>query len=627
VNVFYEEEGSFKVGAVLADNDTSLQVEAPHGKRSKVKAASVLLRFEAPPPAGLMTEAQRIAADIDVDFLWQCCGAEEFSYEALAREYFGHAPGPVEAAGVLLRLHDAPMYFYKKGRGRYRAAPEEALRAALASVERKKAQALRKEGYIRQLAAGELPAAFQPVLRTLLYKPDRASLEWKALEEASTAARIGPVRLIQRCGGLASEHDYHVNRFLFEHFPRGTGFPEISAVACPDDLPQAPVAAFSIDDATTTEIDDALSLEARAGGGWRVGVHIAAPALGVAPGSELDRIARARLSTVYHPGAKITMLPQQAIECFTLAEKRHCPVLSLYVDATPGLELVGAETRIETVEIAANLRHDALENVFNEETAAAGAVEHACGGELHVLWQIASKLEIGRRGGEREVEQRPEYSFYVANDRVTIVPRRRGTPIDTVVSEFMIYANSEWARRLAAAEAAAIYRVQSNGKVRMSTVPAGHGGLGVQQYIWATSPLRRYVDLVNQRQLLALVRGDPPPYRAGDETLLAAMRDFEVTYEAYAEFQRGMERYWCLRWLTQENRATVAGSVIRENLVRFSELPLVARVPSLPALAPGSRVELAVSSVDLLELTLHCEYRGELAAAAAASSSGPAAAR
>ena len=445
MNVFYEEEGDFKVGGVLADNNTSLQVEAAHGKRSKVKTSAVLLRFEQPPLASFLGQAQRIAGEIDVDFLWQCCSAEEFSYEALAREYFGHAPTPVEAAGVLLRLHDAPMYFYKRGRGRYKAAPEEALKAALASVERKKAQTLRKEGYVRELAAGELPAEFRPILKELLYKPDKASLEWKGLEEASAAARVSPVRLLERCGGLASERDYHVNRFLFEHFPRGTEFPGTPAAVCPADLPQAAVAAFSIDDAATTEIDDALSLEARGDSGWRVGVHIAAPALGVVPGSELDRIARGRLSTVYHPGAKITMLPPQAIECFTLAEQRRCPALSLYIDITRGLEIVGTETRLETVEITANLRHDALERVFNEETAAAGAIEHVRGGELHVLCQLATKLETERRGGEREVEQRPEYSFYVANDRITIVPRRRGTPIDTVVSELMICANSEWA--------------------------------------------------------------------------------------------------------------------------------------------------------------------------------------
>jgi len=228
-----------------------------------------------------------------------------------------------------------------------------------------------------------------------------------------------------------------------------------------------------------------------------------------------------------------------------------------------------------------------------------------------VRWRRASRLEPARRGGEPVGAQRPEYSFHVENDRVRIVQRHRGTPIDKLVSELMIHANSEWGRQLAEAGAAAIFRVQSNSKVRMSTVPAGHDGLGVAQYIWATSPLRRYVDLVNQRQLIALVRGDPLPYRPGDEALLAAMRDFELTYDAYAEFQRGMERYWCLRWLQQENRPTVTASVIRENLLRFSELPLVARVPSLPALAPGTTVRLGVDGIDLLELTFHCEYQGE----------------
>ena len=181
MNVFYEEEGTLKVGAVLADNVTSLQVEALHGKRSKIKAANVLLRFSETGIADFMPQAQRAADEIDVDFLWQCSSAEEFDFEALAREYYGHAASAVEAAAVALRLHGAPMYFYKRGRGRYKAAPADALKAALASVERKKQQARQKEAYVAQLTAGKLPAEFDPVMRVLLYKPDRSSIEWKAL--------------------------------------------------------------------------------------------------------------------------------------------------------------------------------------------------------------------------------------------------------------------------------------------------------------------------------------------------------------------------------------------------------------------------------------------------------------
>jgi exoribonuclease-2 len=611
-NIFYEEEGDFKVGSVLADNNTSLQVEAPHGKRSKVKASVVLFRFEAPPLTGFMDAAQKVAAEIDIEFLWQCCGEAEFSYDALAREYFGHAPDAVEAAGVLLRLHGAPMYFYKKGHGRYKAAPKEALTAALAGIERRKQQALTKQSYIGQLTASRLPPEFTPVLNNLLYRPDKNSMEWKALEEASAALKTTPARLIERCGGIPSVHDYHLNRFLFEYFPRGTGFGAVPPVPEPIDLPLADAEAFSIDDAATTEIDDAFSLNALPGGNWRIGVHIAAPALGVAPGSPIDAIARERLSTVYYPGGKITMLPEAAIQRFTLAENHACPALSLYVEITPGLDVVSVSNRLEHVAIGANLRHDALEREFNEQTIAANAGNHRYARELRILWAFADKLARARRGEAGEAVLRPEYSFHVKNDRVAITQRCRGTPIDTVVSELMIFTNREWAGQLAKHAAAAIYRVQGNGKVRMSTVPASHEGLGVEQYMWASSPLRRYIDLVNQRQLVALTRGEPAPCRAGDAALLSAMRDFELTYEAYAEFQRTMERYWCLRWLIQENRGTAAGRVIRDNLVRLDELPLVVRVPSLPVLDPATPVELVVADIDVLELALRCEFRGRL---------------
>ena len=612
MNVFYEEDGAFKVGSVLADNDNSLQVEAPHGKRSKIKAAAVLIRFDGGGLGEFMGAAQKLAEGIDADFLWQCCGQDEFVFEALAKDYYGHLPAPIESAGLLLKLHGAPMYFYKKGRGRYKAAPPEALKAALASVERKRKEAEQRARYVAQLVAGQLPPEFAPLKPALLYGPEKQSTEWKALEEACEKLKVTPARLFERCGALASPHDYHLGRFLFEHFPRGTAFPEATALPVPEDLPLAEVEAFSIDDVTTTEIDDAFSVTKLPGGNFRIGIHIAAPALGVTPGSAIDAVARARLSTVYYPGGKITMLPDAAIEAYTLAERRQCPALSLYLEVTPDLSIASRVTRVERVTVAENLRHGALEEVFNEETIAAGRVEHRFGEALTLLWRLARSLEEARRGAAPEYEQRPEYSFTVENDRVRIVRRRRGTPIDKIVSELMIQVNSSWGGELAANGVAGIYRVQDGGKVRMSTVPAGHEGLGVESYAWASSPLRRYVDLANQRQMIALACREEAPYRANDEALLSAMRDFEATYDAYGEFQRQMERYWCLRWLTQEHAEVVTATVIRESLARFDELPLVARVPSLPALAPGSQVELALSGVDLLELTLHCEFKRQL---------------
>jgi exoribonuclease-2 len=615
-NVFYEEEGTFRVGSVLADHDTTLQVEAPHGKRSKIKASAVLFRFDGSGLASFMEEARRLAEAMDADFLWQCCGAEEFAFEKLAKEYFGRAPAPLESAGLLTKLHSAPMYFYKKGKGRYKAAPPDALKAALASVERKQREADRRAQYVSQLAEGRLPPEFTPLAARLLYGPDRQSAEWKALEEACEKLKLTPAKLFERCGALPSSHDYHLGRFLFEHFPRGTSFPELVAPDVPADLPLAEVEAFSIDDVTTTEVDDALSVTALPGGRLRIGIHIAAPALGIALDTALDAAARERLSTVYFPGKKITMLPDAAIEAYSLVEGRHCPALSRYVDVAPDFTILAQTTRIERVPVTSNLRHTALEQAFNEEALAAGRVDHAHADALTCLWRFARALETARRGQEAETEARPEYSFYVEGDRVRIVRRLRGTPIDKIVSELMIHVNGAWGRELAAGDAAAIYRVQEAGKVRMSTVPAAHEGLGVTGYAWASSPLRRYVDLVNQRQLIALARGEAPPYRTGDERLLAAMRDFEAAHEAYGEFQRQMERYWCLRWLIQERAQAVSATVIRESLARFDTLPLVVRVPSLPPLDPGSSVELAIAGIDLLELALHCEFRRQRVAGA-----------
>jgi exoribonuclease-2 len=615
MNVLYEEEGAIKVGAVLADNVTSLQVEAPHGKRSKIKAAQVLLRFTDPGIVDFMPQAQRLADEIELDFLWECSTGDEFGFEDVAREYYGHPPGPLEAAAVLLRVHGAPMYFYKRGRGRYKAAPPDALKAALASVERKRIEAERKDVCVAELKAGALPEAFRPVLSQLLYKPDRNSIEWKALEEASVALKASPTRVIERCGGITSTHDYHLQRFLFEWFPRGTGFPE-TALTLEEtaELPLSDARAFSIDDAATTEIDDAFSVTMLANGNVRFGIHIAAPALGVPAGSAADEAARGRLSTVYFPGSKITMLPDPVIARYTLAAASACPALSLYAEVTPAFETVARETRVERVNIAENLRHDTLEPLFNEATLGEGRIAHPEGFALTTLWGWAQTLEEIRRAGAAEMDQRPEFVFRVTNDRVHIARRARGTPLDKLVSELMIYVNSAWGGDLAASAIPAIYRVQGGGKVRMSTVPSGHAGLGVEQYVWASSPLRRYTDLVNQRQIVALARGEPPPYQLGDPRLGAIMSEFESAYEAYNEFQRTMERYWSLRWLLQEKVETVEATVLRESLCRFEDLPLVARVPSLPAAQPGARVTLEVGDIDLLDLTFRCEYRGFVSA-------------
>ena len=622
MNVLFEEDGAFRAGSVLADNVTSLQIELASGKRSKVKAANVLLRFAAPTAGELLDRAETDAEGIDADFLWEACGEQEFGFEELAAEYHGAKPDPVQATAILLRLHSAPIHFHRKGRGRFRKAPPEILQAALAGLEKKRQQAAMVERMVDELKGGALPAEFVPVLPQLIYKPDRNRSETKALEAACGETGKSPARLLFDCGALPSTHDYHLGRFLFEFFPDskgGTGFPYFAAPVESTELPVASVAAFSIDDAHTTEIDDAFSVTANPQGGWQIGIHIAAPGLGFPPDSDLGRIARERLSTVYMPGRKITMLPQEIVEHFTLAAGHTIAAISLYLDVAADYRLLGHETRMERVPIVANLRHHDIEPLFNADTLAAGLPQFPYGDELRLLWEFAQVLEAGR-GKPSDNSNRKDYNFVVAWDAdsgiaaepgkgmVSIDERARGSPRDTLVAELMIMANATWGAMLRDAGIPALYRVQTAGKVRMSTVPAAHEGLGVECYAWSSSPLRRYCDLLNQWQLIALLNNEPPPFPPKSAELLAAMRDFELTYAAYADFQRGMERYWCLRWLLQQDAQSVLAQVLRESLVRVDNIPLVARVPSLPELPRGAHVRLGIEGIDLLEAELRLRY-------------------
>jgi exoribonuclease-2 len=450
----------------------------------------------------------------------------------------------------------------------------------------------------------------------LLYRPDRNTVEAKALEAASAATKLAPLRLLEKCGAIPSTRDYHVQRFLYEHFPHGTDHPLPGELPSHDALRLAEAAAFSIDDVTTTEIDDAFSVMRLAEGGWRLGVHIAAPALGVGAGSLVDGVAAKRLSTVYMPGDKITMLPDAVIDRYTLLEGRAVPALSLYLELRHDLTLLGTSTHVERVPIAANLRLDALDRTFTEEALQADEIAHSHAREIRLLWEFACVLEAARGRPEQPRQLPMDYSFYVDGERVRIVERRRGAPIDKLVAELMIFVNTEWGRILAEHGVTGIYRAQSGGRVKLTTVPAPHDALGVDQYLWASSPLRRYIDLVNQRQLLAVLRGEPPSYAKGSETLLAVLRNFEIANDVYYDFQRSMERYWCLRWLLQEQVTRLEATVVRENLVKLDPIPLIVKVPSLPDLAPMSRVEVQVGEIDLLDLTVSCQYRARLDEAA-----------
>jgi exoribonuclease II len=618
MNVFYEEGGSFKAATIKMENPGSLQVETVSGKRTKIKTANVLFNFD-DALDNFMALAQAEADTLDTDFLWECSEENEFGFEELAKAYYGDKPSNIQLAATAIKVHAAPVYFYRKGKGRYKAAPEETLKLALAAVEKKRLQAVQMAEWVVQLNNKQLPAGFSDKADHLIYQPDKNSLEWKAIEAAAASSGRLALTVMAEAGLISSAHDYHLGAFLREMFADGTDFPAYADITSQlqsvvADLPISDAEAFSIDDAMTDEIDDAFSLVDLPNGNKRVGIHIAAPAIAIAQGSDLDALVLDRLSTVYMPGHKITMLPEPIVRPFSLDEGEVKPALSLYCEVTADWSVVAHETKVERIKVKQNLRHDSLEPFFNANTLVADS-GHPRWADLKFLYEFAVSLEKAR--GKYDPNRAPQidYNFYVVDGFVSIIARERGSPMDKLVAELMIYANSTWGGLLKDDERVAIYRAQTGGKVFMTTEALPHQGLGVAQYTWCTSPLRRAVDLVNQRQLMALLNQQEAPYPRDGDALKTIIRDFDQTYQSYSDFQTRMERYWCLQYLIQEQLTEVTATVWRENLVRIDGMFFITKVPSLPELKVGTKVALEIKHIDTLLIELHCKFKQVIAEA------------
>ncbi|MGD9772917.1 ribonuclease catalytic domain-containing protein [Diaphorobacter sp.] len=636
MHALFDEAGKFLAGRILSEADTSAQIELDSGKRVKVKAANILLKFDKPAPAELLAQARAIAAGVELPLAWEFAPEDEFGFADLARDYFSANAPVTEQAGMLVALFEAPHYFRRAGKGRFKKAAPEILQQALAAIEKKKQIQAQIDAWAAELVAGRCPQPVREQLYKILFKPDKNAPEYKAVVDASRSAQRAPLDLLQAAGAIDSSYQFHWKRFLFDNFPKGTGFPAVTAPQPPADLPLANVQAYSIDDSQTTEIDDALSVQGLGSGTVTLGIHIAAPGLAIQPGGELDKLGRTRLSTVYMPGYKITMLPDDVVQIYTLDEGRANPAVSLYVtidEAT--LAITATETRLERVPVSVNLRHDQLDHIVTEEWLADPSIQHEntpqplldLREQLSFLHRLAKQLKAQREvvRGKPETFNRPDYNFRLegngknepdGSEIVRIGTRKRGAPLDLIVAEAAIVANSTWGNMLADHGVPGIYRSQASlapgVKVRMSTKALPHAGIGVKSYAWATSPLRRYVDLVNQWQIIACARHGKTaalaaPFKPKDAELFSIISSFDAAYSAYNGYQAGMERFWTLKYLQQNQITELDATVFKEGpngsfLVRADTLPLVLPVLGAQALPRGARVRVKLGEID--EITL-----------------------
>ena len=629
--LLFEEAGKIMAGRLLSEADSSAQVELDSGKRVKVKAANSLLKFDKPEPAALLSAAQAISQAIELELAWEFAPEVEFGFVELAQVYFSDKPSLEQQAAALLRLAEAPHYFRRAGKGRFRKAPADIIAQALAAIEKKKQVQQQIEQWAQELNRGICPAPVQEQLYKILFKPDKNAPEYKAVVEASRASHTAPLALLQQAGAISSPYQFHWQRFLFENFPKGIGFPALQAPSIKETLPTAMVRAFSIDDSATTEIDDALSLQGLGSGTVVLGIHIAAPGLALQPGDAIDQVGRARFSTVYMPGFKITMLPDAVVQNYTLQEGNNCPAVSLYLTLDEAsLEIRNSETKLELVPIVANLRHDQLDSLVTAQWLGQAGASVSTDPQpmselrptLSFIYRLAQGLKAQREQvrGKPETFNRPDYNFRLlglegkqpcGDEQVQISVRQRGAPLDLIVAECMILANSTWGNWLAELGVPAIYRSQASlapgVKVRMGTRALPHAGIGVKSYAWSTSPLRRYTDLVNQWQIIACAHHGKTaalaaPFKPKDAELFSVISGFDAAYSTYNGYQGAMERYWTLKHVQQQGLTELIGTVFKEGMVRAEALPLVLPVFGIQGLPRGARVRVKLGAID--EITL-----------------------
>ncbi|MBU3564574.1 ribonuclease catalytic domain-containing protein [Polynucleobacter sp. MWH-HuK1] len=640
MNLLYEEGGDIKIATVQSASGSgdaeSWQATSLSGKKIKLKAKEVWLRFEKPEAQAAIDEAGTLTADIDLQLLWDCAPDEEFGLVDVAQEYFGSQATVPQQIALAIALQGAPVFFRRKGRGRFQRAPLEQLQAGLAALERKQKELEQQSGWQQELVGGTFPETLKSSAKQLLFSPDKNTSAYKALIAACTETGESPAQLMIRCGAIDSPLAYHQGLFLKAHFPNGAahnpavGVDQAAYASAIAELPVAQVQAFSIDDYGTTEIDDALSVTS-IDGGHRIGIHIAAPGLAIAKDDPLDQVARIRMSTAYFPGDKITMLPDSVIEQFSLDEGLPRPALSIYVDIDSQgvVNRATLQMRAEMVPMAANLRLEDIEHLVSEKSLVDESASYPYRKELAILWQAAKHLHAGRQEKRVANGLRAEqlglvdpnalardFHFQIQEidgvQRVDILPRQRGSILDTIVAEWMIFCNSASGQLLADHGLPGLFRTQKGWgplRTRMQTTPGPHEGLGLDYYAWCTSPLRRYSDLVNQWQLIALAKHGVTakmvaPFPPRDATLMGIAADFESCYQAYGEFQDRLEKYWCLRWIAQDGESkTVNVRHLKEGMSRVELVPLHLPIPELATHPRMTRAVVVIADVDLLQLS------------------------
>lgn len=577
-------------------NNSNLNFEK-NGVEKKIKSENLIIKFDK-----VFSEIEQLVhnlqQNIDLDLLWELTDERQtWTWDELVNLYFNTTALEHKLA-LFLKVTTPEIHFIYQGLNNFKRANTQEITAQKLKLQLAHEYEIRFNLLYSKLINLQIPD-WQIEVYSLLNHPDKNSIEYKVLFKVARELKLTIPELIFKLGYINSIDELLINNFKKNYFNQNhTTLPVKLKPFDESIILNDKLDVFSIDDSFTTEIDDAFSVQ-KLDNGWIIGIHIAAPALD----QQLLEIASDRISTVYYPGNKITMLPDNVITHYSLVQGKQLPVVSIYFELDQDLIIKAQQTRLEQVLVKQNLRIEDLETLFNSENL---AIDHgyAYEQELKLLYKFAVILE-GTRGRPSVNQLNIDYSFAFDNNQVIIKPRIRGNPIDKLVSELMILGNCSWGRMLTNAFIPAIYRVkQPMSPVHMTTTPNSHVGLNVDYYTWASSPLRRSIDLINQTQIINLITNSKP-LSSIDHMLSHVVTTFDQTYSAYLKFQDSLERYWSLRYLEQQQIQEIDATFVYKNIVQLTGVPISLDISNITkAKPPGTTIKLVISNFNFINQTM-----------------------
>lgn len=590
---------------------------------------------------------EELGHQVDVKGLWEVLQGEgeEFSARELAELAFGRRVGQEEISAVIRAMLGDRVYFRFRPEG-FRLNPPETVEKILTQRAREEEkERLLEEGsrWIRSLWEGEFtqpPSSREEIIELLKEQAifgsgaPRAARTEELLRRAGMNHPLAAFRVLVRLGVWGQDENLLAHRFGTRRaFPRQVEQEAerlAQALPRPDEEPWREdltgLEAFTVDSPQTRDIDDALSVEALRHGGFRVGIHITEVAGRVAIASLLDQEAALRGTSIYLPEERIPMFPPPVSEeACSLKEGEIRPAVSLLLEVTPEGAVLGHRFSLSWLRVARRLCYEDVDRAVQEAVCF-----------MDSLHRIALRWRQERLKAGALLLPLPEVSVRVDEDGEILLERRdRESPAQILVSEMMIRANWVAAQCLKEAGVACMYRVQPEPRERIvegtlqgdllrnykqrkllsragtQLEPGLHSGLGLAPYTTVTSPIRRYADLVVQRQLAALIRGNPPPYGREEMEQISAQCD-ELTTQA-GQMEQARQRYWLLRYLEsrrgEETQGLVLGRFGQKVQILLTEYMVEVSLPSAVAgwLQEGQEVQLRIVRARPLEDELRVE--------------------